>query len=385
MIVASPNLTDKALELSGGALVADEGGAVLGNTSISGTANYYALPDLHRASAPTVRLDPECIRLNIPGAAGPGGTRGEILYWSRKSKRRAVEALAAVDWDWFKSCVMCTLTYGKDGGPVDGLLVRKDFDRWKRAVERKAVALGVEGLAGVWKKEFQRRGAPHFHVWLCFRGIDVRGADRPECFWELMRFCDEEWHRIVGNACPDHAKHGFRVDIIKSPGGMPGRYFKAYLRKSGVKKNYQNRVPDGYVNVGRFWGLFGKFPRCRRVFSVRGRSGAVGMSRLLRRCLKSHFRFKRTYLRFTSVLVLAPKALCKQLAEAGLKLGYLEREEETESVGRRIATIGGRDGDRQASLRIRGPDDDATGRGTVQSCPTLWGDCDSTGRSAAFL
>ncbi len=61
------------------------------------------------------------------------------------------------------------------------------------------------------------------------------------------------WWRIVGSGAEAHLKAGTRVESWRGP---LVRYALKYMRKSRDKE-YQHRVPDGYVHVGRWWGLVG--------------------------------------------------------------------------------------------------------------------------------
>jgi hypothetical protein len=57
----------------------------------------------------------------------------------------------------------------------------------------------------------------------------------------------------VGSKAQAHLLAGTRVEPWRGP--LVG-YALKYMRKDRDKE-YQHRVPDGYVNVGRWWGLVG--------------------------------------------------------------------------------------------------------------------------------
>lgn len=94
-----------------------------------------------------------------------GPSRAEITEWSYKSRAQMTRSLASLDYsDWCRadgSLAMVTTTLPGDWKPIapDGRtfkkLVRKFEHRFRRAV-------GPWRL--LWKLEFQRRGAPHFHA-----------------------------------------------------------------------------------------------------------------------------------------------------------------------------------------------------------------------------
>jgi hypothetical protein len=59
------------------------------------------------------------------------------------------------------------------------------------------------------------------------------------------------WNRIAGQNDPDHLKAGTRIEALREVHAA-GAYAAKYL-----KKQEQKDVPDGFSDVGRFWGLFG--------------------------------------------------------------------------------------------------------------------------------
>lgn len=93
-------------------------------------------------------------------------TEREITEWSRKSRANMIKVLASLDWSplfaGFALPAMTTLTYPGDWVPLapDGRTAKKHLETFFKRFER---AWGTEWV-GVWKFEFQRRGAPHFHL-----------------------------------------------------------------------------------------------------------------------------------------------------------------------------------------------------------------------------
>jgi hypothetical protein len=126
--------------------------------------------------------------------------------------------------------VMVTLTYPADF-PADGLIVKQHFKRFKDSLLRRYSA------DYLWCLEFQKRGAPHYHILIDNPGpLDDR-------LWVSRR-----WFDVVGSGDHKHLLAGTRVERLRSKEGGK-RYVVKYASKMRQKK-----VPDGYANVGRFWG-----------------------------------------------------------------------------------------------------------------------------------
>ncbi len=126
--------------------------------------------------------------------------------------------------------VMLTLTYPAEF-PMDGRLVKRHWHNFRTWLVRK------HGRCGVWFMEFQERGAPHFHVFLD-AGVDKQEVSR-------------KWYAIVGSEDPKHLVAGTRVEQLREQHAAP-----AYAAKYAAKAK-QKAVPEGFQEVGRFWGTFG--------------------------------------------------------------------------------------------------------------------------------
>lgn len=102
-----------------------------------------------------------------------------ITGWSRKSRARMVATMAELDLAPLLLAgdvpAMITLTYPGDWETVapNGEVVKKHLEAFFMRFER---AWGYSPLV-IWKMEFQRRGAPHFHLFMC-PPQGVAGAER---------------------------------------------------------------------------------------------------------------------------------------------------------------------------------------------------------------
>lgn len=223
-------------------------------------------------------------------------------WWSARSRSRMIRALASVDWEpiFFvpgTRPAMVTLTYPGDWLTVapDAPTCKAHLAKWHKrlnrmlathrrqcgrtdcglmtkVVSRRKIVLAANGdhfhptplpaAAGVWKLEFQRRGAPHFHIYMPVPVAKVWNGDR------MVRFVDwlsESWADVVDH--PDdeqrarHVAAGTGLDFAEGARcSDPKRlavYFTRHNAKGGRSKAYQHRVPDAWTDAGRWWGTWG--------------------------------------------------------------------------------------------------------------------------------
>lgn len=163
----------------------------------------------------------------FPPVAGPP-ERGEIRELSYKSRRRLafVASNTAVNFR-----TMITLTYPAEF-PGDGRTVKANLKAFLDRL-RKRDAIGEY----LWFMEFQERGAPHIHIlserdYVLPRG-DIAGI----------------WYDIVGSGDAFHLSAGTRVESNRQGRRGLSRYAVKYAMKTE-----QKLVPEGFRNVGRFWG-----------------------------------------------------------------------------------------------------------------------------------
>jgi len=149
--------------------------------------------------------------------------RGKIKKFSKRSARRLRHLIRNTEDKWK---VFITLTYPEDY-PSNGRETKvhlNSFLQYLRGRKTKSI----------WVLEFQSRGAPHYHLLASNQVAKEEIAER--------------WYKIVGSGDEKHLRAGTRVESIRSKGHLYG-YVSTYIRKSG-----QKQVPDGYEEVGRFWG-----------------------------------------------------------------------------------------------------------------------------------
>lgn len=240
-----------------------------------------------------------------------GVTRGRISSWSRDSRRRLVETILQLDLaEFVKNGAPCMVTLTTPGDWLavapDAETMAKAFHRFDRAYSKK---WGVK-MATIWKREFQSRGAPHYHLWLV---PPVNRYDRPamEAFrnwlsraWATamkLTLCapgehppanhrDEEDPHCICPAgaprcrlrctCSEYCRSvaaGTGVDFTRGVQLTdPKRLAIYFLKESGLGegKAYQNEPPaewatrawsdvatrtvhTEHAGVGRYWGVRG--------------------------------------------------------------------------------------------------------------------------------
>lgn len=210
---------------------------------------------------------------------GNGSKRGRITYWSAKSRLRMVETMASLDWTPVVEAPgafrpgMVTLT-----APGDWLEVAPDAAAWKSAVSRlrKRWDRRYGAVSWVWKLEFQRRGAPHYHI---YTAVPIHREFRE---W-LSRNWTECLFRVRLPENPDESNTPKRIlDSLRAGTGVdwkeglrasdPRRMAVYFLKRATghnlkAEKEYQHLVPPEWAGVdretgeaigrggaGRFWG-----------------------------------------------------------------------------------------------------------------------------------
>jgi len=149
--------------------------------------------------------------------------RGAISHYSYKSVSR-LKFLLGNTADMWKGLI--TLTYPSEF-PRDGRVCNKHLNAFLQFLRRRNIKY-------VWSKEFQERGALHYHIF-----VDRYIPKNDIAF---------RWYKIVGSGDEKHLLAGTRVEAIRSK-GLVFHYISSY-----ISKLTQKQVPEDFVNVGRFWG-----------------------------------------------------------------------------------------------------------------------------------
>ncbi|MFA7346054.1 MAG: hypothetical protein WC003_17280 [Terrimicrobiaceae bacterium] len=153
---------------------------------------------------------------------------------------------------------MITLTYPAEF-PTNGREVKRNFNFFRKRLLRR-----FPGIRGVWFLEFQKRGAPHFHILVSIKMNEHgeihertrrRGKQGPKSYKTVVTLeamISEWWFTIVGSKDKKHLAAGCSWEMIENSDGAL-RYAAAHASKPN-----QKIVPKTFVEVGRFWGVIGK-------------------------------------------------------------------------------------------------------------------------------
>lgn len=229
--------------------------------------------------------------------------RGSIVEWSRKSRARMTRRIAQLDYAAWDAAVagregwtwgMVTLTYPGDWAPLvpTGEAGKRQLRAFRDAVRHE---WGPAAAWALWKLEFQRRGAPHFHLLMRIPPLTSRGEGYEAWLsrtWARIVRRDAARHgHLMGPA--EHARHlaaGTGVDYSRrmTDPRRIGVYFAKHSAKALDDKEYQHVVPGLWLDsggAGRFWGVWG-VPYATRYLEVEP-DEAVAVRRALRRVLRA--------------------------------------------------------------------------------------------------
>jgi hypothetical protein len=182
-------------------------------------------------------------RLRVSGAGRGGGKRGVVRGFSDASKKRLLDRYNQMPKDYRQHALFITLTYP---GEFDG-----NWEQWKRDLDvfcKRLLRLYPRAVI-LWKLEFQKRGAPHYH-------LIVWGVPFIPFSWVARA-----WFEVVGSGDPAHLAAGTQVKRLK--GDKKAVY---YLCKYMAKRD---TIFDS-VACGRVWGFrngaaLPVFISCKRV------------------------------------------------------------------------------------------------------------------------
>jgi len=211
------------------------------------------------------------VKVNRPGGAPVGAARGLVNEFSPASRRRLMALIAKTEAE--KSSFL-TLTY-----PADFPSPREAKRHLKIFLQR--LRRSVPKMSGIWRLEFQERGAPHFHL-ILFN------------FWLPKEVIQWHWAQVIG-----HDKPFTRIEFIRSrrklmnyvskyvaklDGASEASYgfnLIAYLTADGQFIHPQTGELSG--SIGRWWGIF----------NVGGIPFAPAVSDAVRGSMRAFYDFRR--------------------------------------------------------------------------------------------
>ena len=170
--------------------------------------------------------------------------RGKIKGFSNKSRKRLIELVASCGK--IEKAVFLTLTYGQNW--PSNTEAKRHIKVFLQRVERL-----FPKSSGIWRMEFQDRGAPHFHI-LFFNLL----------WWE-KREVAKAWLEVIGDDFGDWS-HGAlkppftRIELVNNA-KQAMIYISKYIAKETGSDaeggfNYVPYLPA--AETGRLWGIFHK-------------------------------------------------------------------------------------------------------------------------------
>ena len=175
----------------------------------------------------------------VRGAAWPGHRARGVV---RRGGRRFTKDSARRMRFHLRNCgvqfrVMITLTYPATF-PKDWRTCAAHLRRFLLRLQRRYV-----GIRCFWFIEFQKRGAPHFHIF----------ADRPVS----LEWLSDTWAAVCADSVPEserelHRRAGTRCEFLRGGLGAAVSYAAKYARKQ-----LQKEPPGDFQGYGRWWGYRG--------------------------------------------------------------------------------------------------------------------------------
>jgi len=160
--------------------------------------------------------------------------RGKIKNFSRASRNRLMMKMSKLNRN--KTPYFLTLTY-----PSSWPSVRETKIHLSSFIKRLKRRYG-DDLGYIWKLEFQKRGAPHYHLFLW--GINDYGS-------ELMSWIADSWAEVCKMDDENHVKAGTSIQKIRTWKGVRS-YSAKYFGK--IDENEREK------GIGRVWGIGGNVP-----------------------------------------------------------------------------------------------------------------------------
>ena len=159
-----------------------------------------------------------------------GGKRGEVQVFSAGSRYRLFRLLHQLT---FKTVTFITLTY-PDDFPTSSKVYKSNLVEFHRKFE-----IAWPGVQAVWRLEFQKRGAPHFHIMF----LDCPFVPIGELLWMWKSTC-HTWdmaHELLG------------VDLKLITDASQEALIASYLSKYIAKVDSQE-IKSHERKCGRWWG-----------------------------------------------------------------------------------------------------------------------------------
>ena len=159
--------------------------------------------------------------------------REKVKTFSRKSRRNLFKYILKLENR--EGFYFITLTYPSE--------YNENYETWKKQLHQLYSSLKYHypEMGFLWKLEFQKRGAPHFHL-LAF-------VPTTPPIQEIKKLIKDTWYRIVSIKSKGFRHWGTDVKEVKDIRSS-GFYLAMYQCKD------QNHRTD--IQTGRIWGIYGR-------------------------------------------------------------------------------------------------------------------------------
>jgi len=220
---------------------------------------------------------------------------------------------------------MVTLTYPGDWevAAPDGASVKRHMVLWRKRFQREY----GEPACDIWKLEFQRRGAPHIHLWMA-PPMSPGRSGRSFGSW-----LSDAWAQVVDH--PDaeqkarHRLAGTAIDVRNGLKACDPKRLAVYFTKHSSPnlhgdKEYQHIVPEMWQQPGhgpgRFWGVYG-LKKALAVVEI-AQDAYPAARRIVRRWSHSQAMYGNASSRFPSTVV--PRTAVRLVARVDRDTGVVE-------------------------------------------------------------
>jgi hypothetical protein len=180
----------------------------------------------------TLKVWNDCLSVSDAGNCMQvgGGLRGNVVAFSKESRLRLFKLLHTLK---FKTITFMTLTYPLEF-PTEPRIYKAHLKEFRRRFERR-----YGNISGIWRLEFQKRGAPHYHILYL------------NCpFIPVLDLC-ELWADVVHSTSAAHRKIGVDIELVTN--GSNSKLVAAYVGKYVAKVDDRNPL-DVKEKPGRWWG-----------------------------------------------------------------------------------------------------------------------------------
>lgn len=171
----------------------------------------------------------------------PKRERGDIKGFSKKSRYRMQKRMNRLDFDNLENLYSVTLTYPKRF-PEDGITHKTDLDVILKRFKRRF----GDDIEYLWKLEFQKRGAPHYH-------IIIRLPKRYQLPY-LQRWLGKNWFEVAQRFWDEkqinHLDAGTQFKELTKKQGKDSLQSAAFYLCKYINKEEDN-TPE---HQGRYWG-----------------------------------------------------------------------------------------------------------------------------------